>query len=122
MDVGPQTESSRAFNHRCRTTLAVAEGFLHRGLVRSRSDGLHIQPKKEVAHGRVAGDGDFVDLLAPEAELFAHIGNVVIDRSCDRLLQLAVVRAPVVGDPIHHIGATEALRVLKSHHRQTVSG
>ena len=96
-----------------RVPLAGFHLMLDYGFVGPFANRLHVQPKKHIAHRRVADDDDLVDSPLAELQAPAHFADLKIHAGDHHLLQLATKLSTIVGDAMHDVAAAESLRILK---------
>ena len=77
--VGAQSEAAGVGDQGGGRPVALEEVVLDQRLVRLLADALHVELEQQVAHSRVAGDDDLVDLLAREPEAPAQLEDLVAD-------------------------------------------
>ena len=77
--------------------------------------------KEEVPHGRVAGHCHLVNLLATNAQPLADLTDLIVEALDYGLVQLALKRSTIVGNPIHDVASAESLRVLEGSDRPGVA-
>ena len=111
--VGAQSEAAGVLDQGGGRPVALEVLVLDQRFVRLLPDALHVELEQQVAHGRVAGDDDLVDLLPGEPEAPSQLEDLVADRVGQGPLQLSPEFAAVVGNAVHDVAAAEALGILE---------
>src|ERR1041385_8537907 len=88
---------------------------LRDGLIWILANGINVQPEKEIAHRRVAGDDEFKNGLWINRKLLDDVREVADERPLEQFPRL--VR--VVMNPRHHIRPAEPSRVLERRERKS---